>query len=255
MWTTIRTFGELQILTRASYIMLIVVPLLAGVWPAVKSGINEYNNLLSDSKVALESASQRLEFAATTMEKNGVTSIEVNDVIDSLNLRLNKIIGSYSEKAIEKDALPSVWAVAFFASLSVMIGHLLYQSLAPSLVKRFTIYDYVKEELKGFVEHPSDGHLDRAKKYAEFSDSKYEKNIESNYKEDYSKSEMERNKEKEKREELGIIERGAIGEYLRESSSNTNWAMICGVFYGIGLIQILYIIFTQSANVFNAAWG
>jgi hypothetical protein len=35
-WGLVRSFGELQILTRASYVMLIVVPMLAGTWPAVR---------------------------------------------------------------------------------------------------------------------------------------------------------------------------------------------------------------------------
>jgi len=33
-WRFVRSFGELQILTRASYAMLVVVPILAGVWTA-----------------------------------------------------------------------------------------------------------------------------------------------------------------------------------------------------------------------------
>ena len=34
-WRFVRALGELQILTRASYVMLAVVPLLAGVWTAL----------------------------------------------------------------------------------------------------------------------------------------------------------------------------------------------------------------------------
>ena len=255
MWTKIRTFGELQILTRASYIMLILVPLLAGVWPAVKSGINEYNGLLEDSKAALESASQQLEFAVVTLEDIVISKERVEEITKSLDFRINKIIDNYSEKAIEKHSLPSAWALGFFASLSVMIGHLIYQSLAPSLIKRATVHDYAREELRSFVEHPSNGQLDRAKKYAAFSETRYEKNIEKNYKEDFSRSEEERSKEKEKREELGIIEQGAIGEYLSEANSNPLAAVSSGIFYAIGLVIILYIITTQSANVYDAAWG
>ena len=35
-WRLIRGLGELQVLTRASYLMLIVVPLLAGLWPGIR---------------------------------------------------------------------------------------------------------------------------------------------------------------------------------------------------------------------------
>jgi hypothetical protein len=36
-WRLIRSLGELQILTRISYGMLIIVPLLATLWPGVRS--------------------------------------------------------------------------------------------------------------------------------------------------------------------------------------------------------------------------
>jgi len=34
-WQFVRSLGELQILTRASYAMLVVVPILAGIWTAL----------------------------------------------------------------------------------------------------------------------------------------------------------------------------------------------------------------------------
>lgn len=37
LWSRLRTFGELSILTRASFILLFFVPVLAGVWPKVAS--------------------------------------------------------------------------------------------------------------------------------------------------------------------------------------------------------------------------
>src|SRR3954447_16009406 len=38
-WQFVRSLGELQILTRASYAMLVVVPILAGVWTALPAEV------------------------------------------------------------------------------------------------------------------------------------------------------------------------------------------------------------------------
>ncbi len=39
-WTHVRAFGELHVLTRVSYLALVLVPLVAGVWPAVRRLVN-----------------------------------------------------------------------------------------------------------------------------------------------------------------------------------------------------------------------
>ena len=49
-WRNVRGLGELQVLTRASYVMLILVPLLAGLWPGVRLVINRYNQAVTDAR-------------------------------------------------------------------------------------------------------------------------------------------------------------------------------------------------------------
>ncbi len=61
MWEKVRAFGELQILTRASYFVLLFVPILAGVWPVVRAVFNRYNEAVTESKEALIIASEKLE--------------------------------------------------------------------------------------------------------------------------------------------------------------------------------------------------
>ena len=56
-WALIRNVGNLQVLTRASYLMLIVVPILAALWPGVRLVINQYNQTLISVSSHLESAS------------------------------------------------------------------------------------------------------------------------------------------------------------------------------------------------------
>lgn len=260
MWTKIRTFGELQILTKASYVMLIFVPLLAGLWPAIKSGINRYNTAVIEARLSLDGASDRLEFIATTIEDSSGHLKEVSKILGSLQERLDAIIEEYSLKAIQKDSLPTVWALSFLASLSVMIAHFIYQATAPPLIKRITVLDYVNEALKAFVEHPSDAQLERAKRFSKHSEAKYEQSVET--KESIyesasgpSRSMEEREREEERRKELGIIEKGAVGEYLRDAARSPLAAIACGLFYSAGLIILIYIISTQTIRVINAAWG
>src|SRR5262249_45317998 len=58
-WRLVRSLGELQILTRASYVMLIVVPLLAGMWPAVRLVVNQHNKALTDAAALFDRAATR----------------------------------------------------------------------------------------------------------------------------------------------------------------------------------------------------
>ncbi|MBD0273900.1 MAG: hypothetical protein ICV73_18475, partial [Acetobacteraceae bacterium] len=59
-WEKVRGMGELQILTRASYAMLVIVPLLVGLWPSVRLIINNHNRLLEQSTQELAQAGDKL---------------------------------------------------------------------------------------------------------------------------------------------------------------------------------------------------
>ena len=41
-WRSVRNLGELQILTRVSYVMLVLVPLLSGLWQTLQNFLNDY---------------------------------------------------------------------------------------------------------------------------------------------------------------------------------------------------------------------
>jgi hypothetical protein len=75
-WGVIRIFGELQILTRASYVMLIVVPLLAGVWPTVRMVINGHNKVINEATTQLSSVAHDLSLRAGKLS-NDASAIEV----------------------------------------------------------------------------------------------------------------------------------------------------------------------------------
>src|SRR2546429_152324 len=62
-WRLVRGLGELQILTRASYFVLILVPILAAIWPAVQSTVNQYNKTVTEVAAIFDRAAVRISEA------------------------------------------------------------------------------------------------------------------------------------------------------------------------------------------------
>lgn len=253
IWGSVRTVGELQVLTRASYLALVVVPVLAGVWPAVRVALNRYNQVVSDSRAALEAAAERLEFIAT-LEQNEVLAKKTTDVLSSLDTQLLAIVNNYGLPPVESVGLPSVWAWAFLASLAVFLGHLVYQAFAPTLVQDFKFADYVDREVRAFVETPSNARVNQAintlrflrevKGYSEFPTFNH-KDLD-----DVADA------EERKRLEIDIVRAGAMAEYdFHEGKGRVVFGTISAVLYSIGLLLLGYIIYTQTLRVIQAAWG
>jgi hypothetical protein len=247
MWMKIRALGELQILTRASYALLLVVPILAGVWPAVRVAFNRYNDAISDSREALDSASDHLKYIAATLSEHPDASSSVDRILLSLDARLQSIVTDYALPPIENLSLPSVWAIAFFAALSVTFGHVIYQAFAPELVRRFTLRDYEREEVRSFVESPSQETLSRAKALID-------PDGESDVDESDPLHEFSESQEQQRRREIALIEDAARSTYRDIASRDYGAAIAAGVSYGVALTLIAYITVTQAAKVWLAAW-
>lgn len=140
---------------------------------------------------------------------------------------IDSIIQDYSLQTIENLNLPSVWAYAFLASLAVTIGHLSYQAFAPSLIRRMTMREYVQDELRQFVESPSDGRLESARYYVQ----------QTSFPEDDSQSlDFIGTSQDIKRKELTLIENGSRNEYLQAAEVNVPAALASAIFYSAGLI-------------------
>jgi hypothetical protein len=71
------------------------------------------------------------------------------------NARLARLSGALGQEipTLSPD-LPSAWAIAFFASLAVVLGHLLYQTGAPDIVRASSLEQYEFEQLRRFHERP-----------------------------------------------------------------------------------------------------
>ena len=275
MWTRIRTFGELQILTRASYSMLVLVPILVALWPAIRAGINRYNSAVTEANSALEAASERLEFAASAQSSTTVQE-SVKDTLNHLNERLDEIIADHSLKTIENTRLPSVWAYSFLAALAVTIGHLIYQARAPAIVKQRTIREFANSEVRDYLELPTSGRIERA----EYCDSIEQKRFSLKNKSglfgwgsclgqfinqisitkrkttgSISDEVPDVEPEDERLKALTLIERGAEAQYREAAKSNMLAAIASALCYTAGLALIAWIILTQTCNVIDATWG
>jgi len=169
-WRIVRGLGELQILTKASYVALIVVPMLAATWPAVRIVVNQHNKAVHEATVVInkirgnfDQATDKLSTALASEDINQKNVNESNNTRGELiKEKANEFIGvvddylsDYSERALETPRLPWTLAAAFFAALSVVIGHLLYQIFAPDQVKSMTWDQFILSKKDDFSKHPS----------------------------------------------------------------------------------------------------
>jgi hypothetical protein len=139
-WQTVRAVGGLQLLTKASYMMLILVPILAGVWQSLKMWSGQPIHEVSEAVRNLEQTAERRE--ATVPES---IAHEI-DRVRTVSQRLQTLIdsGHFDPK------LPSAWALGFFAALLVVHGHFVYQLACPDLIKEQTPDKFAEGQLAGF---------------------------------------------------------------------------------------------------------
>lgn len=148
-WASVRSFGELQILTRASYVMLLVVPLMAGLWPTVKVLINRYNQSLSLAREKMITVLERMP-EAQSLSIETATRDQLDIGLSAIAEALQTVALEIETASIQATALPLVWVVSFGASLCAVMGQTLYQSAAPPIVrsaaKRTYIGKVIEEE-------------------------------------------------------------------------------------------------------------
>ena len=159
-WERVRALGELQILTRASYATLIVVPVLAALWPAVRIAANRYNETLAAQRREIDVATERLQ-AATVQAPGDVGRIDV--ILEQMQTQIIRIREDYGLPPIEDAALPDVWVYAFFAALAVVFGHTVYQISAPAMVRQRDMQGHVDDAVRRYREDPSKSRLEDAK--------------------------------------------------------------------------------------------
>ena len=167
-----RSIGRLAILSKASLAVLALVPILAAVWPAVRGGINRYNVVINDARQEIEAAEDRLEIVAKKVEQQFATNFAsaadktpIQSVMkDSHRVRrsMERFVKDLDEKTIESKDLPVSWAIAFFASLSVVVGRCIFQIFCPETIKAQSADEYANAEAESYSKAPSDEVLTQA---------------------------------------------------------------------------------------------
>ncbi len=88
MWVKARALGELHILTRASYIALIVVPIIAGIWPALHLHIGHPYR---------ESIQQQVSDMAEQLKHSPSPELSRRESTDAESNSAARITGNYSK--------------------------------------------------------------------------------------------------------------------------------------------------------------
>lgn len=183
-WRLVRSLGELQVLTRTSFIALLLVPLLAGLWPAVRLLVNQHNRAVEEAAVLLEQSADSLErvlnasmlstnssgepgaTASSTPPKSQSILQDLETQAAKLILRIESHSEDYGSRTLDTPRLPWSLAAAFFAALAVASAHLLYQALAPEQVRRWSWEDFVLARKEDFKKHQSTETLERARQFS-----------------------------------------------------------------------------------------
>lgn len=214
-WGLVRNFGELQILSRASYFMLILVPLLAGLWPTVTTLVNQHNQTLNHATESFDIASRQLLLYKSELPDTKIIE-PFKETLDAVNAELVHVKKSVENQSIKTKSLPSVWALSFLASLLAVIAQVIYQLSAPSIVRNSSMREYIN----GIID-------DEMKVHG-------------------SGQEMDPDAIRE------LIEKTA-DEYQTASKSNRIIALSSLSIYVAAVLVIGYIIFDQTQKVFVAA--
>lgn len=137
-WPTVRAFGALQVLTKASYFMLAFVPILAGVWQVVHVWTGHAQR---QTEAAVRHLDDRLDKINPTGEQEAQAVADVRAAAD----KAQAVVGSLHPH------LPGAWAWAFFAALAAASGHFVYQVFCPDLLKAKSRDEHVNAEAGSFT--------------------------------------------------------------------------------------------------------
>ncbi|HLO42387.1 MAG TPA: hypothetical protein VK176_15300 [Phycisphaerales bacterium] len=127
-WKNVRGLGELAILARASMLMLVLVPVLAGLWPAIQSAVQRY---------------------AAARWHDGLATRAVR-----------AMVGGYDMPTVKggpflSHTMPWAFGALFFAALFVVLGRVLYQMHVPDLIRSRSGYEFGLDEKEDFRKHGS----------------------------------------------------------------------------------------------------
>lgn len=145
-WRLPKIIADLSLLTRTSYLMLVIVPLLAGIWPGVSSYINSYNSTINFGIEKIQLATDKLNLAKVDIIHKDA-SIEIDANLNALASQLGIIKTELQNTVISSDVMPSIWVWIFVSSLLAVVAQLVYQSCCPETVKRHSLKEYISARI------------------------------------------------------------------------------------------------------------
>lgn len=132
-WWLVRSIAELHVLTKATYTILILVPILAGIWSTAIYTVNGYNQQINyniEKLGVLIDSIDREKYSKDNFFSIKKNIIKINDFLEAMT--------------IQEKRLPSIWVFAFISALTAVIGQIVYSIFAPQRIKDFSAVNYTK---------------------------------------------------------------------------------------------------------------
>ena len=250
-WPFVASVGNLRILTKASYLSLVIVPLIAWCWPSIRGAINDYNDRVKGSIEILKEAE------VVSEKLNSHSSVDTEELVALINNEILSIKESISRRVVKDANMPTTLLYAYLASLTIVIGHVIFEVKGPSLIKDESKEQFVQAKKKIYEEMGDKGNfklkeaLYHIKKNADMRQESYHLSLIPGHNglqwinpdldfdtcDPYLK--------------LLIIEHGATVEYDFASHQSIFPALFAVLFYFAGAYLILRIIIQQTLNVIH----
>jgi hypothetical protein len=246
--------------------MLIIVPLLAGLWPGVRKAAEEYNAGIVTGADALE---QEIVKWRELVAQRGRDSPRAARQFDRVLATAEEYADRVSKTRLDP-RLPLSWSLAFFAALSVALAHLLYQVKGPELVKNSGPDAFAAEVLAGYRGKAPD-RRDRLERAAlgldarsELAPRYFHPRLVSRHKQTYwlpGRADWYKDPppgpnlpDRKGSERARVaIEEGARAEYDVVARQGPGWACLTLCLYVVGGILVAWIIIRQTLAVGTAS--
>lgn len=137
IWPMIKLVAGLTVLTKVSYLALLIVPILAGIWQGVRLYANGTQSRLQAAAQAVDLGTERL---ATVTGDTAALTQTLSELQSTVERELNVIEG-----AALGPGFPLGFTFAFFAALFAVGGQLIYQLAAPEFVKDTDREDFIEK--------------------------------------------------------------------------------------------------------------
>ncbi len=161
-WAALRGLGTLHILNRASLVLVIVVPIMAALWPLVPLAVGATNASLALSSATLERGASDFRGLTSSLPASSPDSSLKEAVIIAqvLSREVGRELQALHHLRISwNGALPGELALLFFASLAALLARTLYEAACPKNVQAHAIGEYVGMIKRQYLSAPSDLHV------------------------------------------------------------------------------------------------